>query len=141
MKKILGVMILAIHLTGCSSSTVKKINLVSKRKFSSKEETINFVQISDLHAGPTIREHFIKGITENIKELSPDILFLTGDLIDGIPDEKMMNVLKPFRDLEVPFGKYFEKMHLSSILHDSGQLTLKFLLFHFENRLLLSIRI
>jgi hypothetical protein len=27
MKKILGVMILAIHLTGCSSSTVKKINL------------------------------------------------------------------------------------------------------------------
>ena len=86
---------------------VKKMSLISRKKSSSKEETINFVQISDLHAGPTIREHLIKGITEKIKELSPDILFLTGDLIDGIPDEKMMNVLKPFRDLEVPYGKYF----------------------------------
>jgi predicted MPP superfamily phosphohydrolase len=86
---------------------VKKMNLVSKRKSSSKEETIKFVQISDLHVGPTIREHLIEGIIKEIKELSPDILFLTGDLIDGIPDEKMMNVLKPFGDLEVPFGKYF----------------------------------
>jgi predicted MPP superfamily phosphohydrolase len=83
------------------------MNLVSKRKSSSKEETIKFVQISDLHVGPTIREHLIEGIIKEIKELSPDILFLTGDLIDGIPDEKMMNVLKPFGDLEVPFGKYF----------------------------------
>ena len=82
---------------------IKTVNLKGKKE----DQTLSFVQISDLHAGPTIRERMIKGIVSKIKKLNPDLIFFTGDIIDGFPDEKMMRILSPFGELKPPFGKYF----------------------------------
>jgi hypothetical protein len=43
----------------------------------------SIVQISDLHVGPTIRGAFVKRVVERANALQPDLIALTGDLVDG----------------------------------------------------------
>ena len=46
-------------------------------------EGLRIVQISDLHVGPTIRARYVRRVVRMANELAPDIVALTGDLIDG----------------------------------------------------------
>jgi len=41
------------------------------------------VQISDLHAGPTMRLAYVQRVVDMTKELAPDIIALTGDIVDA----------------------------------------------------------
>ena len=41
------------------------------------------VQISDLHAGPTMRLAYVQRVVDMTKELAPDLVALTGDIVDG----------------------------------------------------------
>ncbi len=41
------------------------------------------VQISDLHAGPTMRPAYVQRVVDMTKELAPDLIALTGDIVDG----------------------------------------------------------
>jgi len=41
------------------------------------------VQISDLHAGPTMRRVYIQRVVDMTKALAPDLIALTGDIVDG----------------------------------------------------------
>ncbi len=41
------------------------------------------VQISDIHVGPTIGHDFIEEIVARINGLNPDLIAITGDLVDG----------------------------------------------------------
>jgi uncharacterized protein len=41
------------------------------------------VQISDVHVGPTIGKEFIEEIVARINALKPDLIAITGDLVDG----------------------------------------------------------
>jgi predicted MPP superfamily phosphohydrolase len=41
------------------------------------------VQISDLHVGPTIGGEWLEGIVAQVNALKPDIVAITGDLVDG----------------------------------------------------------
>lgn len=65
------------------------------------EDEIRAVQISDVHLGPIRKEGFIKKMVDEIIDLDPEIVFITGDLFDGsskLPD----NILKYFNKLKVP---------------------------------------
>jgi len=42
------------------------------------------VQISDVHLGPVYRQHFFSRLVNQIQELNPEALFITGDLFDGM---------------------------------------------------------
>ncbi len=44
-------------------------------------------QISDLHVGPTIREREVRRVIEQTNALKPDLIVITGDLVDGTPRE------------------------------------------------------
>ena len=44
-------------------------------------------QISDLHVGPTIREKEVRRVIEQTNALKPDLIVITGDLVDGTPRE------------------------------------------------------
>ncbi len=99
--------------TGSVKSTkvppIKRVTLKSKKIEKGKKETkdFTFVQISDLHAGPTIRDSMLEGLSEEITKLKPDLLFLTGDMIDAIPDSNMMRILGNLKKIEAPLGKFF----------------------------------
>ena len=41
------------------------------------------VQISDIHVGPTIKRPYLRRIVEAVNALQPDMVAVTGDLVDG----------------------------------------------------------
>jgi len=41
------------------------------------------VQISDLHASPTMRLAYVQRVVDMTKQLAPDLIALTGDIVDG----------------------------------------------------------
>ena len=69
-------------------------------------EGFTIAQISDLHVGPTIKKPYVLKVLEEISKINPDIIAVTGDLIDGSV-EYLRKDLEPFIDLVAPYGTYF----------------------------------
>ena len=64
------------------------------------------VQISDLHVGPTIRRRFVSRVVQAVNRLQPDVVAITGDLVDGTVAELGPEVA-PLRQLAPRLGSYF----------------------------------
>jgi uncharacterized protein len=43
----------------------------------------SIAQISDVHVGPTIKRRYVDAIVNAVNDLKPDVIALTGDLVDG----------------------------------------------------------
>jgi uncharacterized protein len=64
------------------------------------------VQISDIHIGPILGRGFARALTERVNALAPDLVAVTGDLVDG-PVEKLHEDVAPFAELRGRHGVYF----------------------------------
>jgi uncharacterized protein len=64
------------------------------------------VQISDVHVGPTIRQRYVEGIVEAVNQLHPDVIAITGDLVDGSVAELGSHVA-PLARLAARHGSFF----------------------------------
>jgi uncharacterized protein len=64
------------------------------------------VQISDIHVGPTIRRAYVEAIVEAVNRLNPDVVAITGDLVDGSVAE-LASQVAPLARLEARHGVYF----------------------------------
>jgi uncharacterized protein len=64
------------------------------------------VQISDVHVGPTIRQRYVEGIVEAVNQLQPDLIAITGDLVDGSVAELRSHVA-PLAHLTARHGSFF----------------------------------
>jgi predicted MPP superfamily phosphohydrolase len=69
-------------------------------------EGFRIAQISDIHVSHTIKRPFVQEIVDMVNELQPDLVALTGDLVDGSVDQLEKDVA-PLADLKAPFGYYF----------------------------------
>lgn len=67
---------------------------------------LRIVQISDLHIGARIGTEFLRRVVDRVNALEPDVVAITGDLVDG-PVDTMALLLAPMRDLVAPLGVYF----------------------------------
>ncbi|MEI7906083.1 MAG: metallophosphoesterase [Bacteroidota bacterium] len=75
-------------------------------KFPQEFDGFRIVQISDIHAGLTIKRDFIEVIADEVRKLAPDLIAFTGDMADGsVPHLK--NDLAPLADVYAPHGKFF----------------------------------
>ena len=63
-------------------------------------------QISDIHVGPTIRQHYVRRIVERVNTLQADVVAVTGDLVDGRVAELAAHVA-PLADLRSRHGTFF----------------------------------
>jgi predicted MPP superfamily phosphohydrolase len=63
------------------------------------------VQLSDLHAGMTIDRDFVQRVVDRANALAPDIVALTGDLVDG-PVESLRDHVAPFKELRAKHGVF-----------------------------------
>lgn len=63
----------------------------------------HIVQLSDMHIGETIDKDFILPIIETVTSLAPDLLALTGDLVDGSVD-RLRNDVSPLAYLRARDG-------------------------------------
>lgn len=64
------------------------------------------VQISDIHVGPTIRQAYLRRIVAAVNRQQPDMVAITGDLVDGSVRELAAHVA-PLKDLASRYGSYF----------------------------------
>ena len=64
------------------------------------------LQVSDIHVGPTLKKKFVERIVKIARKLSPDLLAMTGDLVDGSV-EALREDVAPLKELDIPHGKYF----------------------------------
>jgi predicted MPP superfamily phosphohydrolase len=64
------------------------------------------VQITDIHAGLTVKRDWIESIAREVDGLRPDLIAFTGDLADGTVPH-LGNDVAPLGGLEAPHGKFF----------------------------------
>lgn len=79
---------------------------ISLPALSSGLNGFRIVQISDIHVGPTVREAYLRSIVDRVNGLHPDMIVLTGDLVDGTVDD-LRDDVAPVADLNAPYGKFF----------------------------------
>ncbi len=65
----------------------------------------SIVQLSDLHTGMTIDRGFVQRVVDRANALAPDLLVLTGDLVDG-PVADLAEDVAPFAQLKAKHGVY-----------------------------------
>lgn len=66
-------------------------------------EGYHIVQLSDVHVGMTIDKDFILPIVEAVTTLEPDLIALTGDIVDGNVD-RLRDDVSPLAYLRAPDG-------------------------------------
>jgi predicted MPP superfamily phosphohydrolase len=64
------------------------------------------VQISDIHIGPLLGRGFARALSERVNALAPDLVAVTGDLVDG-PVESLREEVAPFAELRGRHGVFF----------------------------------
>jgi predicted MPP superfamily phosphohydrolase len=64
------------------------------------------VQISDIHIGPLLGRDFAERLVERVNALAPDLVAVTGDLVDGRV-ERLASEVAPFAGLRGRDGVFF----------------------------------
>lgn len=75
-------------------------------KINKLKRPYKMVQISDLHIGGLVGRGFISGVVGKCNRLDPDIVVITGDLVD-IDVTKASQILDEFKKLKTRLGVYY----------------------------------
>ena len=62
--------------------------------------------MSDTHLGQVRNYGFAQQIADEVTNLHPDIVFIGGDLYDGVAVD-LNKTIEPFSKISAPFGTYF----------------------------------
>lgn len=66
----------------------------------------HIVQLSDIHLGATIKGDYLQGIVQRSNELQPDLVVITGDLVDGYTSV-LQDDVQPLTHLRAAYGSWF----------------------------------
>jgi predicted MPP superfamily phosphohydrolase len=66
----------------------------------------SIVQLTDMHVGPTLGRHFVEHAVREANKLAPDLIAITGDLVDGTVDQ-LRDLVEPLRELRARDGVFF----------------------------------
>ncbi|HEY0883343.1 MAG TPA: metallophosphoesterase, partial [Archangium sp.] len=69
-------------------------------------EGFSIVQLSDIHVGAIIQEKFLDQLVATANSAKPDLIAITGDLVDG-PTGALGRYVARLRNLQSRFGTYF----------------------------------
>lgn len=67
---------------------------------------LKVVQLSDVHLGETLGRAFAEQVTAQVNALSPDVVVITGDLVDGSP-KKLRDEVAPLSGLRAREGVFY----------------------------------
>lgn len=84
---------------------VKRVE-VPLRRLPVALDGMTIVQLSDVHVGPMIGRAFIEHIVSTVNGLQPDVIAITGDLVDGSVADLSQEVA-PLAELRSKHGCYF----------------------------------
>ena len=97
--------LLSAYLTARSKARVERVE-IPLSKLGKAMDGLRIVQISDVHIGPTLRKAFLHRLVQEVNALKPDIIAVTGDLIDS-EVMALRPQLAPLSELKAPLGAYF----------------------------------
>ena len=78
---------------------------VHLRRYPAGLPPMRVVQISDLHVAMLLRRPYVERMVQQVMQLRPDLIVLTGDLIDGHPADLAADVA-PLARLQAPYGVF-----------------------------------
>lgn len=67
---------------------------------------LTIAHLTDIHVGPTIKRRYLAALVEATNALEPDIIAVTGDLVDGMVDELEHHVA-PLAELRSKLGTFY----------------------------------
>lgn len=67
---------------------------------------LTIAQLTDVHIGPLIGKRFVSQVVEKTNAIRPDVIVITGDLVDGSVKE-LAEHAAPLADLRARYGVYF----------------------------------
>ena len=70
------------------------------------QDGFKIVQLTDIHVGPTIGRDFVEQIVARTNGLRPDLIAITGDLVDGSV-ARLAPAIAPLAALRAPHGVFF----------------------------------
>jgi uncharacterized protein len=74
-------------------------------KLPGSAEGYTIAQLTDVHIGPLLGERFASRVVAQVNALAPDLIVITGDIVDGRLDELRRHV-EPLRELTARDGVY-----------------------------------
>ena len=98
----------AATLLGMRTAFAPRVHRVTVplRRWPRELDGLRVVQISDVHIGPILGRRFAQWLTERVNALAPDLVAVTGDLVDGRAD-RLRTEVAPFGELRARHGVYF----------------------------------
>jgi predicted MPP superfamily phosphohydrolase len=90
---------------GLQKVPVKRIR-IALRRIRPTRGGYRIVQLSDVHVGPTIGREFVEQIVAQTNALKPNLIVITGDLVDGSV-EQLRDAVAPLADLQAKDGVFF----------------------------------
>lgn len=91
--------------SGLTELIVKRVTVPLGRLPSELSGT-RIVQLTDVHVGATIQRGFIERVVRETNSLEPDVIAITGDLVDGSV-EQLREHVAPLAELRAKHGVYF----------------------------------
>jgi predicted MPP superfamily phosphohydrolase len=91
--------------SGLARVALKQID-VKLRRLPKELDGTTIVQLTDVHVGPTIGRAFIEDIVARTNAEQPDIIVITGDLVDGSVED-LRDDIAPLATLKARYGVYF----------------------------------
>lgn len=128
---IFSLIILYSYFIGTKGLVVKEYNVINK-SFPSEFYGLKVIHISDIHYGKHFNKEKLEKVVNKINEINPDIVVLTGDLIDNKLNDDQINELKKLlSQINSNLGKYAisgnhdtKYDYFDYIINDSGFINL-----------------
>ena len=102
---IVAILISIYSIVNASIITVKKLDIILP-KLPQIWQNRTAVWVSDAHLGQVHNLGFAKKVARQISALKPDIVFIGGDLYDGVAGD-YKKLAEPFGQISAPLGIYF----------------------------------
>ncbi|HEY3357482.1 MAG TPA: metallophosphoesterase [Polyangia bacterium] len=104
MLAVAGCSVVAVH-TALARPVVREVR-VELPHLPASMSGFTIVQLTDLHVGPTLGEKWLRGVVGEVNALRPDLVAITGDLVDGsVP--QLRAAVAPIGELKAPHGVFF----------------------------------
>ena len=105
----LATALLALALLGYGFVEARQIHVeeitITTRKLPPGIGSVTIAQISDLHLGVMLGDEFLERVFARLREIHPDIVVATGDIVDGQGDD-LDALARHFLTIEPPGGAY-----------------------------------
>ncbi len=106
LKRVMGILALIFIIYGVVNGVQKPKVREMEVQIAGLQNELKAVQLSDLHIGGIIESSRVKDIVERVNALEPDVIFLTGDIVDS----KLANVVSAVDELahlRARYGVYY----------------------------------